>query len=89
KSYEESVKGIVNKIVLGEADAGIVSRTDVIAAGTAAQGVTIPNEFNVVAEYPITLIGNTSSTSARSFFDFVTTSETARKILESYGFGPP
>ncbi|MFM8858359.1 MAG: molybdate ABC transporter substrate-binding protein [Actinomycetota bacterium] len=89
KSYEESVKGIVNKIVLGEADAGIVYRTDVIASGTAAQGVTIPSEFNVVAEYPITLIGNTSSTSARSFLDFVTTSETARKILESYGFGPP
>lgn len=89
KSYERSVKSIVNKIVLGEADAGIVYRTDVIAAGSAANGVAIPDEFNVVAEYPIALVGGTSSASARRFFDFVTTSETARAILESHGFAPP
>jgi len=89
KSYEESVRGIVNKIVLGEADAGIVYRTDVIATGSAAAGVRIPDEFNVVAEYPIALLSETSTSSARRFFDFVTTSETARNILESYGFGVP
>jgi molybdate transport system substrate-binding protein len=89
KSYEQSVKGIVNKIVLGEADAGIVYRTDVIATGSAAEGVAIPDEFNVVAEYPIALVGDTSSASSRTFYDFVLTSETARSILESYGFGVP
>lgn len=89
KSYEENVRGIVNKIVLGEADAGIVYRTDVIAAGSTAEGITIPDVFNVVAEYPIALIGDRPSTSARAFFDFVATSETARTILESYGFELP
>jgi molybdate transport system substrate-binding protein len=89
RSYEESVRGIVNKIVLGEADAGIVYRTDVIAAGSSAEGVAIPDEFNVVAEYPIALIGDTSSSSTRRFFDFVTTDEAARNILELYGFGVP
>jgi len=89
KSYEENVRGIVNKIVLGEADAGIVYRTDVIAVGSAAEGVAIPDVFNVVAEYPIALIGGTPTAPARTFFDYVTTSETARRILESHGFGVP
>jgi molybdate transport system substrate-binding protein len=89
KSYEENVKSVVNKIVLGEADAGIVYRTDVIAAGSTAGGINIPDEINVVAEYPITLVGDTPSTSARRFVDFITTSTTAREILRSYGFGIP
>lgn len=89
KSYEENVKSVVNKIVLGEADAGIVYRTDVIAAGNTAEGITIPDEFNVIAEYPIALVGDTPSDSARRFVDFITTSTTAREILRSYGFGIP
>lgn len=86
KSYEESVKGIVNKIVLGEADAGIVYRTDVIAAGSSAAGVPIPDAMNIVAEYPIASIGDSLSNAARAFFMFVTTSATARSILATFGF---
>ncbi|MEY4173175.1 MAG: Molybdenum transporter, periplasmic molybdenum-binding protein ModA, partial [Actinomycetota bacterium] len=38
-SLEENVKGIVTKVSLGEADAGVVYRTDVLAAGDKAEGV--------------------------------------------------
>lgn len=86
KSYEENVKGIVTKIVLGEADAGIVYRTDIIAAGSSAHGIPIPAEFNIVAEYPIATIGSVPSELAKAFVDFVTLSRTARDILISYGF---
>lgn len=87
-SFEEHVKGIVNKIALGEADAGIVYRTDVIAAGSAVEGVPIPNEFNVTAEYPAVAIGPAPSGLTQEFLAFIT-SPAARTILTMYGFGAP
>ena len=53
KSYEADVKAVVNKVTLGEADAGIVYATDVKAAGDKAEGVAIPDDLNVIATYPI------------------------------------
>lgn len=89
KSFEEHVKGIVNKVVLGEADAGIVYRTDVLAAGSSALGIAIPDEFNVRVSYPITTIGSSPSIESQAFVDFITSSNIARDILRTYGFGNP
>ena len=52
ESLEENVKAVVTKVTLGEADAGIVYSTDVTAAGADADGVDIPADINVLAEYP-------------------------------------
>ena len=51
-SLEVSVKGVVTKVSLGEADAGIVYVTDVAAAGEKLDGVAIPDDLNVIATYP-------------------------------------
>ena len=87
-SYEENVKAVVTKVTLGEADAGIVYRTDVIAAGDSAQGVPIPDDINVVAEYPIaTVAGAPNPAGAQAFVDFVL-SPSGQDILAAFGFGP-
>lgn len=85
-SFEENVKGIVTKVTTGEADAGIVYATDVMAAGESASGVDIADDFNVVASYPIARVS--SNDTARRFVEFVT-STTGRAILEDFGFGVP
>jgi molybdate transport system substrate-binding protein len=88
-SFEDNVKAVVTKVTLGEADAGIVYRTDVIAAGSAATGVAIPDEFNVVAEYPIAIpAGAPNPDAARAFIEFVLGPQ-GQEILTDYGFGAP
>lgn len=88
-SFEESVKGIVAKVTAGEADAGIVYTTDVLAAGDRAEGVDIPADLNVSARYPIAAMKSAdSSAAARRFVDFVDSSAGAA-ILIRFGFGAP
>lgn len=89
KSLEENVKGIVTKVTLGEADAGIVYTTDVRAAGDQAQGIDIPADINVVATYPVVVTrAAPNADGAQSFVDFVL-SEQGREILASFGFATP
>jgi molybdate transport system substrate-binding protein len=89
KSYEENVRGVVAKVLIGEADAGIVYRTDVVAAADDADGVAIPDADNVVARYPVAVTrGADDPGAAQAFVDFVR-SERGQAILASFGFSPP
>ncbi len=88
KSEETDVKSVISKIELGEADAGIVYTTDVKAAGAKVAGVQIPDQYNVVAAYPITLVkGTHESDAANAFIAFVLSSD-GQSILASFGFQP-
>ncbi|HEU4842065.1 MAG TPA: molybdate ABC transporter substrate-binding protein, partial [Ilumatobacteraceae bacterium] len=70
-SLEQNVRGVATKVTAGEADAGIVYVTDVIAAGAAM--VEIPDDVNVIAEYPIaTIAGSPEQDVDDAFIDFLT-----------------
>lgn len=89
RSLEENVRAVVSKVILGEADAGIVYATDVRNAGDAAEGVAIPPDLNVVAEYPIAVTREAPNpAAAQAFVDFVRSAE-GQAILESHGFVSP
>ena len=89
KSYEDNVKGVVAKVISGEADAGIVYVTDVLAAGDDAMGVAIPDDVNVVNDYPIVVTkGSAHTPTAQTFVDFVA-SPAGQAILATYGFLAP
>jgi molybdate transport system substrate-binding protein len=88
-SLEVSVKGVVTKVALLEADAGIVYVTDVRAAADEVTGVAIPADVNVTAQYPIaTLEESGAPAQAQAFVDYVL-SPAGQQTLQSLGFGPP
>jgi molybdate transport system substrate-binding protein len=88
-SNEEDVKGVVQKVLLGEADAGIVYRTDVTPDISASvREISIPEGLNVIATYPIAVIdGSRHGQAAEAFIRFVT--GPGQATLRTFGFLPP
>ena len=87
-SLEVSVKGVVAKVSLGEADAGIVYITDIDAANGKLDGIAIPDDQNVIATYPIAAVAASEhADDAQAFVDLVLSAE-GREILADNGFLP-
>jgi molybdate transport system substrate-binding protein len=86
-SQEENVKGVVAKVQLGEADAGLVYRSDVTPAVSRFVRVfEIADPYNVVASYPIAVLkGAQNPQAARQFVDLVS-SEEGQRVLGKHGF---
>jgi molybdate transport system substrate-binding protein len=88
-SLEDTVKGVAAKVSLGEADAGVVYVTDVTAAKGAIDGVSIPDDQNEIATYPIAVVKQSShAADAQAFVAYVLSSE-GRQVLSDFGFLPP
>jgi molybdate transport system substrate-binding protein len=65
-SQEQNVGGVVTKVSLGEADAGIVYVTDVKANGTKTVGIPIPADQNSTTTYPIAEIKDAPNATDRN-----------------------
>nr|BBH89906.1 molybdenum ABC transporter substrate-binding protein [Thermosporothrix sp. COM3] len=89
-SEEENVKAVVQKVQLGEADAGFVYSTDVTAnVAQKLHTIDIPDNFNVIAEYPIAVTKTTQhSAEAQSFLDYIL-SDKGQSVLTKYRFLAP
>jgi molybdate transport system substrate-binding protein len=90
-SLEENVKGVVAKVTLGEADAGIVYATDVKAAGGAVEGVAIDgaDDPDLTARYPIAVVrAAPNPAAATAWVEFVRSAE-GQRVLASFGFLAP
>lgn len=88
-SQEENVKAVVQKVQLGEADAGIVYVTDVTpAASSQINSLAIPDTFNIIAEYPIAAVKTSAHNSeALAFIQYVL-SPAGQTALQQYHFVP-
>lgn len=86
-SYEENVRSVLNKVVLGEADAGIVYTSDAAGIDGISQ-LDIPDALNVLAQYPIAALNDSANGgTAAAFVDYVLSAD-GQAILAKYGFGP-
>ncbi len=88
-SEEPNVRQVMARIALGEADAGVVYRSDVTPdIADAVIVLTIPDTYNVFASYPIAPLNDTSQPQlAAAFVDFVR-SDAGGVILDSWGLVP-
>lgn len=86
-SQETDVKAVVNKVQLGEVDAGFVYVTDVTAAvSNKIKMIDIPDNFNVIAQYPIAVTKSSAhSNDARAFVQYILSPE-GQAVLQKYHF---
>ncbi|WP_432139011.1 MULTISPECIES: molybdate ABC transporter substrate-binding protein [unclassified Streptomyces] len=88
-SYEQDVKSALTKVTLKEADAAIVYRTDVRAAGDKVRGVDFPEAAGAVNDYPIALLENSRNTGTAKAFIALVRSTEGRRTLAETGFQSP
>lgn len=88
-SEEENVKSVLGKVQLGEADAGIVYRSDVTPAlARYVRRIEIPEAGNVIAAYPIAVAAHARQAElAQAFVDLVL-SPAGQQVLERHGLIP-
>ena len=85
-SEEQSVTDVLAKVTSGEADAGVVYVTDVLAAGDDVQGIEFPESSEAVNTYPIVALEDSENGDlAQEFVDLVL-SDTGQSILQDAGF---
>ena len=85
-SQETDVKSAVARVTSGEADATVVYTTDVLAAGSNAEGVEIPAAQNVIASYPIAIVKATTHHAAAAAFLAAILGPDGQADLQRHGF---
>ncbi|MBR8640644.1 molybdate ABC transporter substrate-binding protein [Streptomyces tuirus] len=88
-SYEQDVKSALTKVELKEADAAVVYKTDVRAAGDKVEGVDFPESAKAVNDYPIALLKDAPNPETAKAFIALVKSAEGQKVLSGAGFLKP
>ncbi|MFI5805091.1 molybdate ABC transporter substrate-binding protein [Streptomyces sp. NPDC051561] len=88
-SQEPNVRAVLSKVELGEADAGLVYRTDASTATDKVDAIDIPDAQNAVASYPAATLRTTGNEKAAAEFVKWLSGPEAQKILRAAGFQQP
>lgn len=84
-SLEQQVTGVLTKVALGEADAGVVYVSDVVSSGQ-VDGVPIPDEQNVIADYPVGILQAGQNKAGAIHFINLLLAPEGQAILKAAGF---
>ena len=84
-SLEQQVTGVLSKVALGEADAGIVYHSDVVT-NSKVEGVEIPDAQNEIADYSIGTMFLTQHAEQADAFVAYVLSPAGQSILKGAGF---
>ena len=88
-TYEDDVRAVLTKVLLGEVDAGLVYRTDVLSAGDEVGGLAFAEAEAARNGYPVAALEDApNAPAARAFVDLLL-SEEGRLVLLDAGFSEP
>ncbi|MEU4177000.1 molybdate ABC transporter substrate-binding protein [Streptomyces sp. NPDC026589] len=88
-SQEPNVRAVLSKVSLGEADAGLVYRTDAATATDKVDAIDIPDARNAIASYPAATLKTSRHGEAAAAFVAWLSTPAAQKILRGAGFQQP
>ncbi|MDA0302286.1 MAG: molybdate ABC transporter substrate-binding protein [Chloroflexi bacterium] len=85
-SNEANVRAVLTKVELGEADAGVVYRTDAKVSGERVKILEVPAAANVIAIYPVGVVAaSKNQVAAKAFVAFLVGPE-GQRALQAAGF---
>ena len=85
-SEEESVKAVVSKVRLDEADAGIAYVSDIGAAAKDVNALEIAAKFNPIATYPVAPLAKSAEPALAKEFVELLLSPAGQETLQKFGF---
>ncbi|GHA96524.1 molybdate ABC transporter substrate-binding protein [Streptomyces chryseus] len=88
-SQEPNVRAVLSKVELGEADAGLVYKTDAATATDKVDAIEIPDAQNAIAAYPAATLKTSENPAAAEAFVKWLSSPEARKIFKDADFQQP
>jgi molybdate transport system substrate-binding protein len=88
-SQETDVKSIVTKVALGEADAGLVYRTDAKPVASRTRSITLPDWAQPAIRYEVAVVKTSLHLAADRAFVKQVVSKRGRLLLAQAGFGLP
>ncbi len=87
-SVEQNVTAVLTKVATGEADAGLVYRTDVVDRDD-VESIVPDGAAEVVNRYPIAALADAANPEAAAAFAGFVLGARGQKILADAGFGTP
>jgi molybdate transport system substrate-binding protein len=88
-SLEEDVRATLDKVVSGEADAGLVYATDAVAAADEVDAVQIPGAEEAPTSYVVATLEQSGDADLAADWVAWLTSDEGQAILRDAGFGSP
>ena len=88
-TLEQDVRAALSRVILGEVDAALVYRTDVVAAGGDVAGVEFPESASAINDYPMVVLAEAPNpAAAEAFVDYVLSAD-GQAVLTEAGFQAP
>ena len=85
-TLEQDVRAVLTKVELGEVDAALVYRTDVLVAGGTVEGIAFPESEEAVNDYPIVLLAEAPNPDVAQAFMAYVLSDAGIQVLADAGF---